>query len=77
MLIVKLSPIPHFEVSDWSLADSFEDFLAEVVEMECISEFVELSGVFVMRRFYPVTYVGSDQMNETAHRFLETTKHRV
>ncbi len=57
MLQVKLAPMPHFEASDWTLADSFEDFLAEVVELECATEFIEVSREFVARRFYPLNQI--------------------
>jgi hypothetical protein len=72
VLSVNTSISPHFEVKDWSIADSFDDFLTEKIGLECVTKFIEDDGKFVARQFYPVAPISIEEMRAVLGRFART-----
>jgi len=76
VLTVNASPSPHFEVKDWSIADSFDDFLTEEIGLECVTKFIENDRQFVARQFYPVAPISIEEMHALEQRFARNIKAR-
>ncbi|MCX6934092.1 MAG: hypothetical protein NTZ29_15655 [Verrucomicrobia bacterium] len=71
---VNPNPSPHFEATDWEIADSFDDFLTEQVGLECVTKFIENDGRFLARQFYPVAPISVEEMQALARRFAQITE---
>lgn len=64
-------PEPFFEVLEWGLADEFDDFLTEKIELKYVTKTFEKKGGDVSMRFFPIPMLSIFEMREIVDKFYK------